>query len=237
MSDRKLKVGIIIGSTRVVRVGPQVAQFLLDTFKTTSPPDTTISSAVHPPDPALQARTEIDLIDIKDYNLPIFDEPVIPNRVTGPEGYAHEHTRAWSRRVAAYDAFVFLTAQRNWGVPAELKNAIDYLFHEWGGKPAMVVSYGGHGGAKAAAQLGTVLGAVGMRVVPRVVSMAFPSGEVLARALAGEDIGLDAARDDGPWAEHRGALREVFWGETIAETLVPMLGLTAEGLSITLDEK
>ena len=44
-------------------------------------------------------------------------------------------------------------AQYNWGYPAVLKNAIDYLYHEWKGKPAAIVSYGGHGGGKGAAQL------------------------------------------------------------------------------------
>lgn len=232
MTERILRVGIIIGSTRVVRVGPQVANFLLDTFQTASPN----------PDPdqqqqRLQSRTQIDLIDLKDYNLPIFDEPVIPKAILEPAGYAHEHTRAWSRKISSYDAFVFLSAQRNWGIPAELKNAIDYLFNEWRGKPAMVVSYGGHGGSKAAAQIQTVLGAVGMRVVPSMVSMTFHSREHLDKALVGEDLGLDGTRDYGPWAEHRGALREIFWDETIAKTLVPSLWLTVEGLGSWKEEK
>ncbi|KUI64696.1 NAD(P)H-dependent FMN reductase LOT6 [Cytospora mali] len=232
MADRALKVGIIIGSTRVVRVGPQVAKFLLDTFKTAGP-----DASAPSPDLELQSRTQIDLIDLKDYNLPIFDEPVIPNRVFKPEGYANEHTRVWSRKIASYDAFVFLSAQRNWGIPAELKNSIDYLFNEWKGKPAMIVSFGGHGGEQAADQIKTVLGAIGMRVVPRIVSMAFPSRDALTKAFAGEDLGLDATNDEGPWAEHRATLRDVFWDDTIAKTLVPTLGLTAEGLGTWKEEK
>ena len=43
--------------------------------------------------------------------------------------------------------------QYNWGYPAALKNAVDYLYHSWNGKPAMIVSYGSHGGGKGAAQL------------------------------------------------------------------------------------
>lgn len=46
-----------------------------------------------------------------------------------------------------------LDLQYNWGYPAALKNAIDYLYHEWKGKPAAIVSYGTRGGGKAAAQL------------------------------------------------------------------------------------
>ena len=43
--------------------------------------------------------------------------------------------------------------QYNWGYPAALKNALDYLYRSWNGKPAMIVSYGSHGGGKGAAQL------------------------------------------------------------------------------------
>ncbi len=50
-------------------------------------------------------------------------------------------------------AIVFVSPQYNWGYPAPLKNAIDHLYKEWAGKPAMIVTYGGHGGSKCAAQL------------------------------------------------------------------------------------
>ena len=46
--------------------------------------------------------------------------------------------------------------QYNWGYPASLKNALDYLFPEWNGKPAGIISYGGRGGGKAAAHLAEV---------------------------------------------------------------------------------
>ena len=50
----------------------------------------------------------------------------------------------------------YILLQYNWGYPAALKNAIDYLYHEWKGKPAAIISYGGHGGGKAASQLAQV---------------------------------------------------------------------------------
>ncbi|MCJ1395133.1 hypothetical protein MMC18_008014 [Xylographa bjoerkii] len=212
-SSPTFKIGIIIGSTRVHRVGPQVATFLLDTIQNARPP--AASNAASLP----SCTTTIDLIDLKAFHLPIFDEPGIPNRITTPDGYAHAHTRAWARHVAVYDAFVFLSAQRNWGIPAELKNAIDYLFHEWRGKPALIVSYGGHGGVQCAEQLRTVLGAIGMRVVPTMVNMAFPSKEDLERAFKGEDLALDARSDAGPWAEHRGQIAGLFWDEMVAKIL------------------
>ncbi|ORY69637.1 putative NADPH-dependent FMN reductase [Pseudomassariella vexata] len=212
--SKTFKIGIIIGSTRVVRVGPQVAKFILDTVQTGGPSES--SSA----DTTLKSRTTVDIIDIKDFNLPIFDEPGIPNRIKSPEAYQHEHTRVWGRHIASYDAFVFLSAQRNWGIPAELKNAIDYLFHEWKGKPAMIITFGGHGGLQCAEQLRTVIGAIGMRVVERMVNMKFPSFEYLDKGFKGEDLGLDVRNDEGPWAEHREAIAEVFWDEMVSKMLV-----------------
>lgn len=101
----------------------------------------------------------------------------------------------------------------------------------------MVVSYGGHGGTRAADQIKTVLTGIGMRVVPSTVSMAFPSSEFLVKAVAGEDLGLDATKGDGPWAEHRAALREVFWVETIGRKLVPTVDLTNETMGTRKEEK
>ena len=215
-ADKAFKVGLIIGSTRVVRVGPQVAKWILDTVKAGGPS----SADAAADDASLRARTTIDLIDIKDFNLPIFDEPGIPNRIKSVEGYEHEHTRVWARHIAGYDAFVFLSAQRNWGIPAELKNAIDFLFHEWKGKPAMIISYGGHGGEQAAAQIKTVLGAIGMRVVENQVNMSFPSFDYLVKGSKGEDLGLDASSDTGPWAEHRSKIASVFWEDMVNKMLV-----------------
>ena len=213
-SNKIFKFGIIIGSTRVRRVGPQVASFILDSINRASPTNARSDSA------SLRSRTAIDLIDLKDHNLPLFNEPNIPNRIHSPDGYQHLHTRLWSRHVTSYDGFVFLSAQRNWGIPAELKNAIDYLFHEWKGKPALIVSYGGHGGVQCAEQIRTVIGAIGMRVVEQMVHMKFPSFEDLDRAFKGEDLGLDASSDVGPWAEHRSQITALFWDEMVAKMLV-----------------
>ena len=116
-SNKLFIIGTIIGSTRVRRIGLRVASFILDSIKSAG------SNACG--DAFLRERTAIDLIDLKDYSLPIFDEPGIPNRIKSPDGYEHEYTRVLARHVTSYDGFVFLSAQRNWGVPAELKNAID----------------------------------------------------------------------------------------------------------------
>jgi NAD(P)H-dependent FMN reductase len=89
------------------------------------------------------------------------DEPGIP----AGGHYAFPHTKAWSAKVAEADGFVFVTPQYNWGYPAPLKNALDHLYQEWAGKPAVIVAYGSHGGNKCAAQLCQVLEGLHMRPI------------------------------------------------------------------------
>ena len=102
-----------------------------------------------------------ELVDLADWPLPMDDEPGVP----ALGSYTRQHTRDWSGKIAAADAFVFVTPQYNWGYPAALKNAIDHLHKEWEGKPAVIVTYGGHSGGKCAAQLRQVAKGVHMRPV------------------------------------------------------------------------
>ena len=79
--------------------------------------------------------------------------------------YTSAHTEAWSAKVAAADAVVFVTPQYNWGYPTALKNALDHLYREWLGKPALIVTYGSRGGL-CAGQLRQVLEGLKMATVP-----------------------------------------------------------------------
>ena len=209
-TNKAFKVGIIIGSQRVVRVGPQVANFVLDILKAAE-------EKASRDTPRLPVT--FDIIDIKMQNLPFFDEPRIPQQIKSVEEYTNEHTRVWSRRIADLDAFVFVSAQRNWGIPAELKNAIDYLFYEWKGKPAMIVTYGGHGGRQCADHLKTVIGSIGMHVADKMVGMAFPTSEFRVKCFQGQELALDASDDGGPWAAHRSEIISA-WEELVNKKLV-----------------
>lgn len=138
----------------------------------------------------------------------MYNEPGIPSQIHSSDQYLHPHTQRWSEEIASYAAFVFVTPQYNWGYSASIKNAIDYLYHEWKGKPAMIVSYGGHGGGKAAEQLKQVLCGVRMRPLERTVGMTFPSKEVLMVAAEGQELDLSF------WEGERREVVEVF-GEMV----------------------
>jgi NAD(P)H-dependent FMN reductase len=100
-----------------------------------------------------------ELIDLAAIDLPFLDEP----RKAALGEYQHEHTRAWSRLVSSYDGFIFVFPQYNWGYPAPLKNALDFLYREWAGKPVSYVTYGTRGGNKGAEQIRGVLQGLKMR--------------------------------------------------------------------------
>jgi len=145
-----LNIALVSCSTRTTRVNPFITSYVHS-----------ILTAIAPEHVSLQ------ILDIAEQSLPLFDEPGIPAKLPEDDPtphYHHEHTRQWSAKVREFDAFVFVTPQYNWSIPASLKNALDYLFYEWKGKPAAIVSYGGRGGNKAAAHLREILGGLRMSV-------------------------------------------------------------------------
>lgn len=139
-----LQIAVVLGSTRPQRRGEAVARWVLE---------------------QLQAQGHADarfvLVDLADARLPLLDEPVEPSR----GHYQHEHTRRWAALVAGFDAFVFVTPEYNHGPPAALKNALDFIYHEWNDKAAAFVSYGSGGGARAVEQLRQVMGELQVAVV------------------------------------------------------------------------
>jgi NAD(P)H-dependent FMN reductase len=112
-----LKLAIIIGSTRPNRVGESVARWVYQI--------------------AQQRRdAEFELVDIRDFNLPLLDEPVPPSQ----GNYSQPHTKAWAAKIGSFDAYVFVTPEYNHGIAGALKNAIDFLYAEWNNKAAGFVS-------------------------------------------------------------------------------------------------
>lgn len=145
-----MKIQIIIGSTRPTRKGPMVAKAVYAIAKESDQFD------------------DVEIVDIVDFDLPFLNEPKSAN--TGE--YEYEYTKKWSKKITEADAYIFVTPEYNAGYPAGLKNAIDYLYHEWHDKPAGIVSYGGRsGGINSAGSLSKVLARVGIREVEEQVNI------------------------------------------------------------------
>ena len=77
--------------------------------------------------------------------MPFFDE--VASNAWLPT--TNEVAQRWQKKVAEFDGFVFVTAEYNHGIPAVLKNALDYAYPEWNKKAAALVGYGAVGGSRA----------------------------------------------------------------------------------------
>ncbi|KAJ5834758.1 hypothetical protein N7447_000784 [Penicillium robsamsonii] len=158
------RVAIVTSSTRYPRLNPTITQYVYDVL-ISDPTIPTNHSGTTDTDPR---HITFEILDLAKQSLPLYDESVIPASLPAADPtphYSKAHTRAWSTAVRQYDAFIFVTPQYNWSIPASLKNALDYLFFEWKGKPAGIVSYGGRGWGKAADHLRGILTGLQMRVV------------------------------------------------------------------------
>jgi NAD(P)H-dependent FMN reductase len=113
---------------------------------------------------------DIEVADLAEIDLPLFDEPNHPRL----REYTHRHTKRWSETVDAADAFVFIHPEYNHGPNAALKNAIDYLHHEWAHKPVGFVSYDGiSAGVRAVAQLISIVSVLRMTPIAAQVNIPF----------------------------------------------------------------
>ncbi len=131
-----MKLAVIIGATRQGRKTPQQAKWVANTAKG-------------------MKDVEVELIDLKDYPMPFFDEPVSPRY--NPDRQIDPAVKPWLDKLTAADAYVFVTPEYNHSVTGVLKNALDYVTWELQRKPAQVVSHGAAGGARAATDLKEIL--------------------------------------------------------------------------------
>ncbi|MFL5863814.1 MAG: NADPH-dependent FMN reductase [Solirubrobacteraceae bacterium] len=166
------KLVIIIASTRPGRIGVPVANWFVE------------RATIH-------GSFELELVDLYKLDLPLLDEPNHPRL----RQYTQDHTRAWSATVDSADAVVFVTAEYNHSYTAALKNAIDYLHHEWRHKPLGFVSYGGvAAGTRAMQALKPV--AIALSMVPVVAAVNIPFVQQFLTddgVIVGNDVMVQAA--------------------------------------------
>lgn len=142
---------VIIASTRPGRKGPAIASWVVEEV-------------------AKHKEFLVEVLDLAEINLPFLDEIHHPRL----QKYEHEHTRSWSRQIDSADAFIVVTPEYNYGFPAALKNALDFLYNEWNYKPIGFVSYGGvAGGTRAVQMLKQVVTAQKMMPLPESVNIPF----------------------------------------------------------------
>lgn len=143
------KLKIITSTTRPERKGIALANWISDYV-------------------SRNASFDGQLLDLAEIALPLLDEPKHPRL----KDYTHEHTRKWSALIDEADAFIIVLSEYNHGYPAPIKNAIDFLFHEWRHKPVGFVSYGGvSGGMRSMQMLKPTITALSMMPLSESVSI------------------------------------------------------------------
>lgn len=113
----------------------------------------------------IDQENNYEIIDLSKIDLPFFDEVSSPMNGV----YEHDHTKAWSKTISDSDGFIVVLAEYNGGYPAPIKNAIDYLYNEWVGKPITFIAYGSSGGRSSTKQLSEIVSRMKMNVLNETV--------------------------------------------------------------------
>ncbi|EAQ02953.1 probable reductase [Pseudooceanicola batsensis HTCC2597] len=139
--SRKPRIALIVTSTRDARYADTPAEWMLS---------------------QAQARDdlEVELVDLKDFDLPFFNEPASNLWMPSSDPKAV----AWQEKIAQFDGFIFAVAEYNHSVSGALKNALDQAYKEWVRKPMTAIAYGSMGAARALEHLRNI--AVELQMVP-----------------------------------------------------------------------
>lgn len=168
-----LRLHTIVASTRPGRVGPTVARWFHERATT-------------------HGAFDAHLVDLAEFALPVYDEPNHPRM----RKYEHAHTRKWSESVAAADAYVLVTPEYNFGPTPALLNALNFVYSEWGYKPAAFVSYGGiSGGIRAVQMTKQILTTLKVMPILEAVVVPFVAQQIKDGAFVPNDIQTAAAKE------------------------------------------
>ncbi len=143
MNNKTLNIKVIVGSTRQGRFSEKPAQWIFEEAKKLE-------------------GVEVELLDLRDYEMPFFDSPMPPSMAKGQ--YSNEIVKKWAEKINNGDAFIIVSPEYNHGYSAVLKNALDVIYPEWHKKPVGFVSYGSALGARSVEQLRQV--AVELQMAP-----------------------------------------------------------------------
>jgi NAD(P)H-dependent FMN reductase len=177
-------IQIVIGSTRAGRFADKPARWVQERL-------------------AAREDMEIEVVDLRDHPLPLFDQPLPP--AYSLRDYPSEDIARLGRTIDRADGFVFLTPEYNHGPSGALKNALDHTFPEWHRKPVAFVGWGNIGGGRAIEQLRAIVIELEMaplrhavHILPDVMRPVM-AADYDAELFASLDAKLDTLADDLSW--------------------------------------
>ena len=137
----KPKIGVIISSTRPTRFGDKPAKWIADHA-------------------AARGDIDVEIVDLADYDLPLFDAPASDLWMPTPNPVAAK----WQAKLNEFDGYIIVTAEYNRSITGVLKNAIDWAYTPFVRKAVAFVGYGSVGGARAIEHLRNIM--VELQAVP-----------------------------------------------------------------------
>jgi NAD(P)H-dependent FMN reductase len=182
-----MKLAIVLGSIRQNRQTPKESTWVMNAAKQLE-------------------NVNMELVDLKDYPMPLFDEPVSPRY--NPERKIDSAVKPWIEKLNEFDAYVFITPEYNHSIPGALKNALDYLTWELNRKPFAVVSHGSAGGARAATDLKEILSESRAIPIPNAVTVTNMSELIDDKGELNAEL---KANPYGPQTALKNMLEELKW--------------------------
>lgn len=182
-----MKLAVILGSTRQGRQSAKQATWVVNTAQQI-------------------AGFDVELLDLKDYPMPFFDEAASPRY--NPNRLIDPIAQKWLARLEAADAYIFVTPEYNHSIPGVLKNAFDYIDFQVDRKPAAIVSHGANGGTRAAMHLREIISEGKMVPIPNTVAFSGVSDGIDEAGNISEAL---KANPYGPQAALNGLLAELKW--------------------------
>lgn len=164
-----LNIAVILGSTRRGRFGEKPARWIFDELKKR---------------PGVHA----EFLDLRDFQLPFFDEPVSPGWISEP--YENEAVARWTKKIGAQDGFIVVAPEYNRSVAGVMKNAFDWVYKEWNHKAVGFVGYGSVGGGRAIEHMRAVVIELQMAPIRQAVHLPVD----LYMSMMKDEAPVDAAR-------------------------------------------
>lgn len=130
----KNSIKIILGSTREKRFSDKVGNWIAEQIKK-------------------HQNVEIEILDLRDYNLPFYDETK-----------ENDNVKKFIQKIQEADGFIIVTPEYNHSLPAVLKNALDWCYEEWNYKPIAFVGYGSTGASRSIEHLRLI--SIELRMIP-----------------------------------------------------------------------
>jgi NAD(P)H-dependent FMN reductase len=164
------RIAVIIGSTRDKRFGAKPAQWIFELANS-------------------RKELDVELVDIRDFNLPFFNEAATNLWVPSED----ENAQKWQKKIGEFDGYIFVTAEYNRSIPASLKNALDQAYVEWNRKPAAILGYGATAGARAVEHLRSI--AIELQMVPLRNAVHIGGSEFMKVHPMGDNEPISAIED------------------------------------------